>query len=183
MISTESVQSRVPRWQAEGDMRTFSSWETWRKGEKGRGHRPISGTHRCSPSWPCWSQSCGFHAFLSLVNSPSSGSPKHWIPSHPSKKKKLKKNKQPIKNRVIFGKCCLRPFFRKHAPWYDLSFSGSSARHMWEHDFGAHSLEHQQWHWETCILQLLCSLPRRGSSTHSCFSTASCVAASVWRGS
>ena len=115
MISTELVQSRVPRLQAEGDMRMFSSWETWRQGEKQKGHRPVSRAHRCCPSWPHWSQSSGFHAFLSLLNDPSSGFPRHWIPPHPSKK-----NKQPIKNRVIFGKCGIQPFFRRHTVWSKL---------------------------------------------------------------
>ena len=86
MISTELVQSRVPRLQTEGNMTMFSSWETWRQGEKGKGHRTVSRTHRRSPSWPHWSQLSGFHAFLSLLNDPSSGFPRHWIPPHPSKK-------------------------------------------------------------------------------------------------
>ena len=150
MISTELVQSRVPRLQAEGDMRMFSRWETWRQGGKQKGHRPVSRAPRCCPSWSHWSQSSGFHAFLSLLNDPSSGFPRHWIPPYPSKK---------INNQLKiewFLASVEYSLFLENTQC-DLSFSGSLARHlnMWKHSFGAHSLEEQQWCGETCILQPL----------------------------
>lgn len=138
--------------QTEGNGRLQTYWHTQ--------------THWHIQTCSCWHLSCpGCMLSSHLSSLPWNGFSRWQISPHFPQI-----NKQPIKNRVFPGKCYLKPILERHTiilSKQPLLLFSEGYKYAAE-GLQDSQIEHQLWHLESCIMQLLglCNLPLTLVPTH-----------------